>query len=88
MQIERGPSRGLSQAPPGAGLAGNQPQIGDFLIYPPLKQNLKTRLTASESGFFGGGAAASMSSLARSNMVTRARACCSARSFAVLTFLV
>ena len=49
MQIERGPGRGLSQAPPGPGWAGKRPKINDFRSYPPpQKKHLKTRLTASE----------------------------------------
>ncbi len=35
MQIERGPGRGLSQAP--RGRAGKRPKIDDFRSYPPQK---------------------------------------------------
>ncbi len=46
VQNERGPGRGLSQAPPGPGWAGKRPQIGDFRS-PPGK-SLKTNLIALE----------------------------------------
>ena len=53
MQIDRGPGRGLSQAPPGPGWAGKRPKIDDFRSYPPPRKNLKTILTALETSGHG-----------------------------------
>ncbi len=39
MQIERGPGRGLSHAPPGPGWDGKQPKIDDFLPSPPQEKS-------------------------------------------------
>ncbi len=48
MQIERGPGRGISQAPPGLGWAGKRPKICDFVSYLPPKQKQKQVVTALE----------------------------------------